>query len=87
MAELLLTAHRAESQLLAHSDFPVDDLRRDLGLTEPSFETVFDPTGFDPTGFDPTGFDPTGLTTGNMATFLRTPCCGWAPRATTASSR
>ena len=58
---LLLAASRAESELLAHSDFPVDDLRRDLGLTEPSFETVFDPTGFDPTGFDPTGFDSTGL--------------------------
>jgi amino acid adenylation domain-containing protein len=57
---LLLAASRAESELLAHSDFPVDDLRRDLGLTEPSFETVFDPTGFDTTGFDPTGLDPTG---------------------------
>ena len=42
---LLLATHRAESELLAHSDFQVDDLRRDLGLTEPSFETVFDPTG------------------------------------------
>ena len=51
---LLLATHRAESELLAHTDFPVDDLRRDLGLTEPSFETVFDPTGLDPTGLDPT---------------------------------
>jgi amino acid adenylation domain-containing protein len=42
---LLLATHRVESELLAHSDFPVDDLRRDLGLTEPSFEIVFDPTG------------------------------------------
>ena len=44
---LLLAAHRAESELLAHSDFPVDDLKRDLGLTEPLFETVLDPTGLD----------------------------------------
>ena len=44
---LLLATHRAESELLAHSDFLVDDLRRDLGLTEPSFETVLDPTGDD----------------------------------------
>ena len=42
---LLLATHRAESEVLAHSDFPVDDLRRELGITEPSFETVFDPTG------------------------------------------
>jgi len=46
---LLLATHRAESELLAHSDFPVDVLRRDLGLTEPSFETVLDPTGNDGT--------------------------------------
>jgi amino acid adenylation domain-containing protein len=58
---LLLATRRAESELLAHSDFPVDDLRRELGLTEPSFETVLDPTGLDPTGLDPTGLDPTGL--------------------------
>ena len=42
---LLLDAHRVESELLSHKDFPVDDLRRELGLTGPSFETVFDPTG------------------------------------------
>jgi amino acid adenylation domain-containing protein len=42
---LLLDTHRAESELLSHKDFPVDDLRRELGLTEPLFETVFDPTG------------------------------------------
>ncbi len=41
---VLLEAQRAEAQLLSHQDFPVDELRRDLGLTEPSFETVFDPT-------------------------------------------
>ncbi|MGH3822584.1 MAG: non-ribosomal peptide synthetase [Pseudonocardiaceae bacterium] len=42
---LLRDTHRVESELLWHKDFPVDDLRRELGLTEPSFETVFDPTG------------------------------------------
>ncbi|EME52477.1 non-ribosomal peptide synthetase [Amycolatopsis decaplanina DSM 44594] len=42
---LLLGTHRAESELLSHKDFPVDDLRRELGLIEPSFSTVFDPTG------------------------------------------
>src|SRR5215213_5080833 len=58
---LLLAAHRAESELLAHSDFPVDGLRHDLGLTEPSFETVLDPRGLDPRGLDPRGLDPRGL--------------------------
>ncbi|HEY6685669.1 MAG TPA: amino acid adenylation domain-containing protein [Propionibacteriaceae bacterium] len=48
---LILATHQAESELLAHSDFPVDDLRRELGLTEPPpFETVLDPTGLDVTG-------------------------------------
>lgn len=42
---LLLDAYRVETELLSHMKFPVDDLRRELGLTEPSFETVFDPTG------------------------------------------
>ncbi len=44
---LLLDAHRAESRLRAHQDFPVGDLKRELGHTGPSFETVFDPTGDD----------------------------------------
>lgn len=39
---LLQTAH-TESELLAHRDFPLDALRRDLGLTEPLFETLFEP--------------------------------------------
>ncbi|MGH3927190.1 MAG: condensation domain-containing protein, partial [Pseudonocardiaceae bacterium] len=42
---LLLDTGRVESELLSHTDFPVDDLRRELGRTEPSFETVFDPNG------------------------------------------
>src|SRR5829696_779790 len=57
---LLLAAHRAESELLAHSDFPVDDLRQDLGLSEPAFEAVLDPRGLDPRGLDPTGLAATG---------------------------
>src|SRR5437867_817420 len=40
---MLLKTHREESELLSHADFPVEDLRRELGLTQPSFETVFDP--------------------------------------------
>lgn len=42
---LLLDTHRAVSDLLLHKDFPVDELRRELGLAEPSIETVFDPHG------------------------------------------
>ena len=41
----MLHAHRIESGVLAYSDFPVADLRRELGLTEPSFEVEFDPIG------------------------------------------
>ncbi|MEU9235551.1 non-ribosomal peptide synthetase [Streptomyces subrutilus] len=48
---LLLRTRRALTDLLAHQDFPVDDLRRELGLTEAPFETVLDPTGMaDSTG-------------------------------------
>jgi amino acid adenylation domain-containing protein len=42
---LVVDTRRVESELLSHRYFPVDDLRRELGLTEPSFETVFDPAG------------------------------------------
>src|SRR5216117_132442 len=38
---MLLKADRAQSELLAHKDFPVDDLRREMGLVKPLFETVF----------------------------------------------
>src|SRR5207253_10703304 len=31
---VLLATHRAESDLLSHEGFPVDDLRRELGLTK-----------------------------------------------------
>src|SRR5213594_668206 len=44
---VLLKTHRAELELLSHEDFPVDDLRRELGLTKPLFETVFDVTADD----------------------------------------
>src|SRR6266446_2716637 len=40
--EVLLDATRTEAELLAHRGFPLDDLRRELGLSEPSFETVFE---------------------------------------------
>src|SRR6266699_3719131 len=39
--EVLLETARAESNLLSHRDSPADNLRRELGLTEPLFETVF----------------------------------------------
>ena len=40
--EVLLHIARAESDLLAHSDVPVDDRGGARGLAEPLFETVFD---------------------------------------------
>jgi non-ribosomal peptide synthetase component F len=52
---LLLATHRVASELLAHHNFPIDDLRRDLGITDPPFETVLDPTGLDPAGLDSDG--------------------------------
>ena len=39
--EVLLETARAESDLLSLRDSPADDLRRELDLTEPLFETVF----------------------------------------------
>lgn len=42
---MLLHTRDAVARLLAHQDFPVDDLRRELGLGAPLFETVLDPTG------------------------------------------
>src|SRR6266702_2390060 len=40
--EVLLDAARAEAELVAHRGFPVEDLRRELDLSEPPFETVFE---------------------------------------------
>jgi amino acid adenylation domain-containing protein len=48
--KLLLGAHRTESQLLGHARFPVAGLRAELGLSGPSFETVFRPVGGGPGG-------------------------------------
>lgn len=42
---LMLHTRHAIALLLANQDFPVDDLRRELGLAERPFETVFDPAG------------------------------------------
>jgi amino acid adenylation domain-containing protein len=44
---LLLETRRVESELLSHRYFPVDDLRRELDIAAPPFETVFDPAGDD----------------------------------------
>ena len=41
---LLLDTHRAESEVLSHQHFPVDDLRHELGMSEPPFETLFAPS-------------------------------------------
>ncbi len=42
---LLHETHTVESDLLSHKDFPVADLRRELGLSASCYETVFDPHG------------------------------------------
>ncbi|WP_180685484.1 non-ribosomal peptide synthetase [Streptomyces gossypiisoli] len=47
---LLHDTHHVVSHLSAHQDFPVDDLRRELGVSEAPFETEFDPTGSHNTG-------------------------------------
>jgi amino acid adenylation domain-containing protein len=42
---LLEAAEHAEAQVLAHREFPVEKLRRELGMTEPPYEVVFGPLG------------------------------------------
>ncbi|MEU6217831.1 amino acid adenylation domain-containing protein [Streptomyces sp. NPDC047022] len=42
---LVRSAHGVEADLLRHREFPVDDLRRELGVAGPSYEVVFDPAG------------------------------------------
>ena len=42
---LLRDAHRVEAELLAHQDFPVDELRRELAVEGPSYEVVHAPAG------------------------------------------
>ncbi|MEV6004865.1 AMP-binding protein, partial [Streptomyces griseomycini] len=44
---LLAHTHEVAARLLAHRADPVDDLRCELGLTEPLFETVLEVTGAD----------------------------------------
>ncbi|MEU7059253.1 amino acid adenylation domain-containing protein [Streptomyces sp. NPDC046197] len=43
--ELVSETQRAEAELLAHQDFPVEELRRELGSSGPAPEVVFDPRG------------------------------------------
>ncbi|MGW4488540.1 non-ribosomal peptide synthetase [Amycolatopsis sp. NPDC004368] len=43
--ELVLETHRRESAVVAYRRFPVDELRRELGVPGPVTETVFDPAG------------------------------------------
>jgi amino acid adenylation domain-containing protein len=42
---LVLGTARAESDLLAHRDVPIEDVRRELGVRGPVSDAVFDPTG------------------------------------------
>jgi amino acid adenylation domain-containing protein len=42
---LLLETARREAELLSHSGFAVEDLKRNMGRSEPAFETVFGPAG------------------------------------------
>jgi len=44
---VLLETHRAELELLSYKDVPFDDLRRELGLTNSLFDTVFELTADD----------------------------------------
>ncbi|TWV58275.1 amino acid adenylation domain-containing protein [Streptomyces misionensis] len=43
--ELAAAAGQAEAEVLAHREFPVEKLRRELGLAEPPYEVVFGPAG------------------------------------------
>ncbi|MFF1280469.1 amino acid adenylation domain-containing protein [Streptomyces sp. NPDC058299] len=49
---LVSAAGRAEAEVLAHREFPLAALRRELGLTEPSYEVVFGPQGAEETPDD-----------------------------------
>ncbi len=43
--DLLNTIHGCESELQSHSEFSVEELVRDLNMTQQTFETIFNPTG------------------------------------------
>ncbi|GGU87540.1 amino acid adenylation protein [Streptomyces filipinensis] len=45
--DLVAATEHTEAELLAAREFPVAELRRELGLTEPSYEVVFGPMGDD----------------------------------------
>ncbi|MCG3753038.1 MULTISPECIES: amino acid adenylation domain-containing protein [unclassified Amycolatopsis] len=45
--ELIEHTAGIDAQTFAFRDFPVDELRAELGISAPPFETVFDPTGTD----------------------------------------
>ena len=81
---LLLEAHSAEARLLSHKDFPVGDLRRELGVTGPSFETEIDPAGLDPADHGGDGHgdgdgdgDGEAMEAATAAGWPLAPCCGW----------
>src|SRR5262249_37806674 len=40
---MILAAHRAESELISHAEFPLEALGHDMRLPRPPFETVLDP--------------------------------------------
>jgi amino acid adenylation domain-containing protein len=42
---LITHAHRVEQDLLRHARFPLDQLAREIERPEPTYTTVFDPTG------------------------------------------
>ncbi|MGW1161963.1 non-ribosomal peptide synthetase [Streptomyces sp. NPDC002519] len=42
---LVASVHREAAELLAHQEFPVRELRRELGVAGPSYEVVLDPEG------------------------------------------
>ncbi|MGW0797260.1 non-ribosomal peptide synthetase [Streptomyces sp. NPDC002692] len=42
---LLVSVRGAENDLLAHRDFPVEELRRETGAAGPAYEITFDPAG------------------------------------------
>jgi len=43
--ELLQAIHGRETELLSHSAFSVEELARELNITQLAFETIFNPTG------------------------------------------
>ncbi|MGV9355994.1 non-ribosomal peptide synthetase [Streptomyces misionensis] len=45
--ELAAAAEHTEAEVLARREFPVEKLRRELGLAEPPYEVVFGPIGAD----------------------------------------